>query len=123
MSFVAIVALALLAAPAFEDWEKVFTTENGLVAFVDNDSVRRTGNVVLVNERRDYAKVEGGDYSEMLIASRYDCAARTVQVLSVEASYRAGGAPRSFSWDDSPVDPANAGTLAGAVLEHVCSPD
>lgn len=123
MGLVAIAALALLAAPALEDWEMVFTTENGLVAFVDNDSVRRTGNIVLASERRDYAEVEGGEYREMIVRARYDCTAATVQVLSVDASYRAGGPPRSFSWDDSPVDPANAGTLAGAVLGHVCRPD
>lgn len=114
-------ALALAAtAPVLENWVKIFTTDTGLVTYVDRDTIQRDGDAVLAWERRDYANVQGGDYKEMRIQSRFDCRARTVQVRAAIVTFRAGGDPQRFSWDDAPVDPAQAQTLAGEVLSYVC---
>lgn len=116
-------ALALAAAPihvGLETWVKVFTTDNGLVSYVDRDAIERDGDVVLAWERRDYANVQGGDYQEMRIQSRFDCRAKTIQVRAAVVTFRTGGDPQSFNFDDTPIDPVQPETLAGEVLAFVC---
>lgn len=125
MGIALLIALALAASPAStaaEQWELVTATPDGSQIFIDDASFQRAGDRIVVAERRDNSRNADSEYLDVRMVSAYDCAAGTFQLRSATATPKSGAGPISFDKGvTGPFSPVGTGTVAAAILKHVCA--
>jgi len=79
----AVAAITMAAAPAFAaDWIYVTTDVNGAVIYYDADTIQRSGDQITVWRKWDHSRDKTVKERETKSRSRYDCAERTITLLT-----------------------------------------
>lgn len=120
-----ITALVLVMAetPAFAaEWIPVFIDTQKVIYYYDADTIRRSGNVVTVWEKRDHSRNRTVKYREVKGKRSYNCSARTSILLSVIVYYPNGKVESDEFPDYAQTTESVAPDTAGEdILEAVCS--
>lgn len=121
MGTMLLTALALLAGPAPEDWMRVTSTPEGVVIYLDRDTIRPGQTVIVATERHDYSAVTNAPYREMRVQTAYDCSAHTRQVRAATI-VRPNGVSENITFSDreSSVDPIQPKTISAMIFKEVC---
>ena len=115
-------ALLMVATPAYSaDWVHVITDRDGSVWYYDSESIRRSGDQVIIWEKSDHSQDRRTKYRETKARTRYDCIDGTQTIISFIRHLPNG---ESVSWD-LPIYEQKATTIfpdttAEAVLKAVC---
>ncbi|HEX8644111.1 MAG TPA: surface-adhesin E family protein [Allosphingosinicella sp.] len=114
-------AAAAIAAPALaEDWQPAAETDS-LHAFVDMDSIERTGNRVRFTQQWRHNKVrrlsDGLEWDTDTFLTEADCSERTFVNLETVARLR-GRIVLSYSGTDR--HQAEPNSLISGILDHAC---
>lgn len=121
MILLAIALFGLGPAPA-ENWQILTDGDNGVVFWIDRDSIRDTGTYKQAQTKSDYRNVTWGDVSQRIVVEDYDCARRALRPRSSTAYGRDGNVLRSatFTEDDATWTVVTPGSIADAKIEAVC---
>jgi hypothetical protein len=119
-----LLAIALLGpgpAPA-ENWQVLTDADNGVVFWIDRDSIRDTGTYKQARTKSDYHAVTWGDVDHRVVVEDYDCARRALRARSSTAYGRDGNVLRSatFTEDETSWTVVDPGSIADAKIEAVC---
>ena len=123
IKLIASTALAMVATPAFAaEWTPVYIDTNNAIYFYDSETIRRSGNVVTVWEKRDHSRDRTVKYREVKAKRSYNCSARTSILFSVIVYYPNGKVESEEVPDYAQTTESVAPETVGeATLEAVCA--
>lgn len=115
-----VMAMQAAAAPS-ERWTPVASGCNERL-FVDLETAGRDGNYVLVWERLDFSRPEQDGIVRMLTRVRYDCRARTSDILYVRHLRADGSVVAGVEVADNQrqVEPVDPDSLVAGAFRVVC---
>lgn len=114
--------LAILASQAQpEDWVDVAEYDGSPIA-LDRASVRREGNIVTLRSRTIFAQAQQDGTKTVLVQFRYDCGARTSDLMSIHTLREDGStvAREEVPQDQRQVEPVSSGSPNAAIADVVC---
>ena len=117
-------AALVMATPAVaQNWVEYGLNSTGTVVSYDPESVRRSGNIVRVWERRDHSRDRTRRERETKTLFRYDCAKETNAPLSEIVYDGRGGVIRSVTLRDYEVreEPIVPESLGQALFDILCA--
>jgi hypothetical protein len=68
-----IILMLLSGGPAYGEWVKIATTDQGMTAYADLDTIHRTGNLVMMWALVDFETVRGGSFLSRKEQMECDC--------------------------------------------------
>ncbi|MCW3837536.1 surface-adhesin E family protein [Sphingomonas canadensis] len=123
LAWPAAAAALLSAAPALaEDWQVLTTSKEGIVFWIDRDSIQTVEGYPQAWTKSDYSAVETGDVSERKALEDYDCAARALRLRRTIAYGRDGNVLRTLNQTASEAkwSPVQEGSIGDAKIAEVC---
>ena len=116
-------ALLTPGAAHAEDWERLTEADNGVVFWIDRDSIRDVDGYKQAWTRSDYSGVTWGDVLARKALEDYDCVRRAQRTRGTVAYGRDGKVLRTLnlSAEQSEWKVVEAGSIGEAKLEEVCA--
>lgn len=122
---IAALGAALLASvPALaENWAQFAEGENGVVFWLDRDSVRQVGDYRQAWTKSDYSAVAEGDISARKALEDYDCAGGRLRTRGTVAYGRDGNILRMINLTEAESEwvAVKEGSIADSKIRTVCA--
>lgn len=114
--------IALVAAPAWAEWQKVAESDRA-VTYLDPATIRKNGDIRKVWQIQDLKKREKDGTKSRRSFNEYDCKEQRKRLLSFSAHSERMAAGNTLFSNSEPEDwiPVPPSTSAEAALEIVCA--